>query len=277
LSNGTSDGVARRFGPARLARKTQLVYADLWERHVLPRLRGHRSGRITPKIIERFQADLRDAGLGDPTIIMVLALLQGVLTRAVMSGRIPSNPVAVISKPPSGLSLGETKETKTRRSRSVRILAPLERDLEEWKSASAANARITSSSLVETGCRGATTTTGTGGSASSDHLRAPLAFVCRGPTTFVTRSSRSCSRRDANVLDIAGQAGRAPSPTYDLHGPLVAGLDASEKRRAEDIIFLPFKSATRKRRAPMTPQVPRNQTIRPHERPDRGRAARARR
>jgi hypothetical protein len=40
-----------------------------------------------------------------------------------------------------------------------------------------------------------------------------------------------------NVLDVAGQAGHAPSLTYDVYGHPIADLDTSEKRSAEDIVF----------------------------------------
>jgi len=79
---------------------------------VLPELGGYELRRLTPALIERFQADLRRQGVGDPTIIKTLTLLQGMLQRAIVWGRITSNPVAPIRKPAQ------------RRSRTVRVIPP---------------------------------------------------------------------------------------------------------------------------------------------------------
>jgi hypothetical protein len=95
-----------------LARKTREVYADLWDRHILGRLGGAELRRIAPEVVESFRAELRKAGVGDPTILKTLALLQGILQRAVVWRRIRSNPVAAIKKPPQ------------RRKRVVRPIAP---------------------------------------------------------------------------------------------------------------------------------------------------------
>jgi integrase len=63
-------------------------------------------------VIESFQAELRQEGVGEPTILKTLTLLQGMLRRAVVWGRIPSNPVAPIRKPAQ------------KRARAVRPIAP---------------------------------------------------------------------------------------------------------------------------------------------------------
>jgi integrase len=78
----------------------------------LPRLGGVELRRITPAAIADFADDLRRADVGDATSGKVLSLLQGVLGRAVVLGRISSNPVAVIRKPAQG------------RLRAVRPLTP---------------------------------------------------------------------------------------------------------------------------------------------------------
>ena len=138
-------------------------------------------------------------GVGQETIRKTLALLQGVLERAIEWGHLQANPVRVIRKPPQtrrrsvrplapatveairgrllrggrkrdavlvsvlayaglrpgealalrwsdvrdsvllverALALGELQDTKTRRSRTVRILRPLAADLAEWRMAS---------------------------------------------------------------------------------------------------------------------------------------------
>ena len=101
------------YAEPNLSRKTLVMYASVWDRYVLPRLGGYELRRVTPAIIERFQADLRREGVGDPTIIKTMTLLQGMLQRAVVWGRIASNPVAPVRKPTQ------------RRSRAVRVIAPI--------------------------------------------------------------------------------------------------------------------------------------------------------
>jgi integrase len=83
-----------------LAPKTLQVYAALWDRHVLPRIGGLRLSELTPLAAQSFQAELRSAGLGDPTIIKTMSLLQNVLARAVAWQQIALNPIAAVTKPP---------------------------------------------------------------------------------------------------------------------------------------------------------------------------------
>ena len=186
----------RVYARPTLAPKTLLVYADAWDRHVLPRLGGLSLRELTPRVVEGFQSDLRAARVGDPMVVKVMTLLQGVLQRAVVWERIPSNPVASVRKPPQrrsrvvrplspssvedvrasllrcnrladatlvsalayaglrpgealalrwadvqeqtlviekAVSLGVEKTTKTRQTRTVRLLAPLATDLAEWR------------------------------------------------------------------------------------------------------------------------------------------------
>lgn len=79
--------------------RTRESYAGVWERHLRGRL-GHLPLRdITPAVVEDTAAQLKDAKVGDPTIIKALGFLQGVMKRAVVRGHIPANPVREISKP----------------------------------------------------------------------------------------------------------------------------------------------------------------------------------
>lgn len=95
-----------------LSDRTRRSYAGMWDRHVLPRLGGHRLRDIQPEMLERFRADLQEAGVGEPTVYRVLALLQGVMQRAVEWQRIRSNPVRLVRKP------------RISRIREVRPLSP---------------------------------------------------------------------------------------------------------------------------------------------------------
>jgi integrase len=177
------------YARPNLAGHTLAYYARAWDIHVLPRLGELELRQLTPAVIAGFAAELRRDGIGDSTVRKVLSLLQGVLSRAVILGRLQVNPVAAVRKPAQrrkravrplapaaveqlrqqvpterdatlvsvlaysglrpgealaltwahigertilverSLALGELKETKTRSTRSVRLLAPLRSDL----------------------------------------------------------------------------------------------------------------------------------------------------
>jgi integrase len=101
------------YAVPNLAARTLRSYAGLWDRHVLPRLGPMRLSAITPEVIERFRVELEADGVGQPTIYRALALLQGILRRAVEWRRIGHNPVKAVQKP------------KVRRHREVRPLPPI--------------------------------------------------------------------------------------------------------------------------------------------------------
>ena len=90
-----AEGWWKLYAVPNLAARTLRSYAGLWDRHVLPRLGSMR------------------LSVGQPTIYRALALLQGVLRRAVEWRRIGHNPVKAVQKP------------KVRRHREVRPLPPI--------------------------------------------------------------------------------------------------------------------------------------------------------
>jgi integrase len=101
-SRVTLDEFARewwqRYASTELARKTQERYAAMWDLHVLPRLGAVQLSELTPGIVDAFQAELRSAGIGEPTIRKTLALLQAICREAVTWGRVASNPVKPVRK-----------------------------------------------------------------------------------------------------------------------------------------------------------------------------------
>ncbi len=90
----------RLYAVPNLAPKTLKVYADLWDRYVLPRLGGYPLRNLTPEVLARFRADLAAAGVGDPTIRKLMSIVQGVLQRAVEWHRLTTNPARAVRKPP---------------------------------------------------------------------------------------------------------------------------------------------------------------------------------
>lgn len=168
----------------------------MWDTHILPRLGALALRELTPEVLNRFRLELEAAGVGRVSVRKALTLLQGVLQRACEWGRLTTNPVRAVPKPPTGraravtplppetveairhwllrrdlirdatlvsvlayaglrpgealaltwarvrertllvegaVSLGEIADTKTRRRRTVALLAPLAHDLAEWR------------------------------------------------------------------------------------------------------------------------------------------------
>jgi integrase len=289
----------RLYAVPNLEPKTLKVYADLWDRYVLPRLGGYPLRNLTPQIIARFRADLAAAGVGDPTIRKLMSIVQGVLQRAVEWQRLNTNPARAVRKPPQrrmrrieppapfavermrarfrangrlrdatlvcllayaglrpgealalewrdigertiiverALALGAVKETKTRQTRSVRLLAPLASDLAEWRLACG---RPDERTLVFPGAEG---------QPWSDHHWRNWRKRVYAPAATEAQLDRSppydlrhafCSLLIAeglSVVEIAQHAGHSPAMTLDTYGHVIEELAGTERRPAEDVI-----------------------------------------
>lgn len=302
----------RLYAVPNLAPKTLKVYADLWDRYVLPRLGGYPLRNVTPEVIARFRADLGIAGVGDPTIRKLMSIVQGVLQRAVEWQRLSTNPVRAVRKPPQrrirrieppapfaveqmrarlrangrfrdavlvcvlayaglrpgealalewrqigertilvegAVALGAVKETKTRQTRSVRLLAPLASDLAEWRLASG---RPDDRTLVFPGAEG---------QPWLDHawrnwrkrVYAPVATAAQldGSRPYDLRHA-FCSLLIAegqSIVEIAQHAGHSPAMTLATYAHVIDELAGSERRPAEDVIREARERATSQARA----------------------------
>jgi integrase len=286
----------RTYARPNLAAHTLVYYARTWDKHVLPRLGEYELRRITPAVIAEFADELRGDRVGDATVRKVLSLLQGVLGRAVVLGRIRANPVVPIRKPTQGrrravrpltptsveqlrrlmptdqdatlvsvlayaglrpgealaltwgdvgertilversLALGEVKETKTRRTRCVRLLAPLRSDLktlrmrrgrpadeklifprpdgEPWRDTDWRNWRRRVFQPA----------------ADAVGLEATRPYNLRH--SFV--SLLIAERR--SIVDVARQAGHSPSMALDTYGHVFDELEDAEPAPAEEMI-----------------------------------------
>jgi integrase len=112
LSEFMEDAYWRSYALQNLKPGTRETYLQTWAKHILPRLGGFELREITPAVVEDFRTQLHEAGAGDPTVIKAMTLLQGIMKRAVVRGRVPSNPVREVDKP------------KQRRVRKPQPLAP---------------------------------------------------------------------------------------------------------------------------------------------------------
>lgn len=117
-----------------LAPRTLEVYAGVWDRHVLPRLGAMPLRDLTPETIVRFRAGLAADGIGNPTALKALAMLQGVLQRAVEWQRIPANPARGVRKPPQ--------------ARTVVLNPPAPRQVEQIRALLLARKRSRDATLV---------------------------------------------------------------------------------------------------------------------------------
>jgi integrase len=83
-----------KYARASLKPSTLASYAYVLDRWIVPYLGRLRLRDISRETIDEYRAQLRAAGAGTPTINRALAILQGVLRRAVEWRRLPSNPVS---------------------------------------------------------------------------------------------------------------------------------------------------------------------------------------
>ncbi len=82
-----------------LAPKTRQVYKSLLKNHLTPKLSGTELRRINTRKVSGLQAQMLKDGVGRETTRKTIALLQGMLERAVEWGRIPYNPARSVKKP----------------------------------------------------------------------------------------------------------------------------------------------------------------------------------
>lgn len=81
--------------------ETRQTYAGQLDRRVIPRWGDMEVRRVTPRAVEEWMDDLRRQGTGAPTVRTALAVLSGVMERAITDGEIDSNPVRAVRWPTS--------------------------------------------------------------------------------------------------------------------------------------------------------------------------------
>lgn len=288
-----------------LAPKTRSIYLHVWSKHAHPRLAGYRLRDITPAVMVDFRAQLTRQGVGDPTIIKTLTMLQGVFSFAVLRDAITQNPVDKVKKPPQtrtrepvvlaperveamrrhlledrrraagvrpprGHPVGLRDATmisvlayagprpgeqlalrwshvqrrvlrlyapKTKRERTVRVLAPLAEDLAEYRAAcgnpddsALVFPRTDGTEWVETDWR---------------NWRADVFYAARDaaglPTELVPYDLRHSFvslliAEGQSVLEVARQAGHSPQTCLRTYAHLFDGFDSSERTSAEALI-----------------------------------------
>jgi len=89
----------RVYAKPNLERNILKNYAQLWNKHALPRLGDLRLRDVTPRVVADFRLDLERAGVAPAAVRKTLAVLQSMLQRAVEWERIRSNPVRAVRRP----------------------------------------------------------------------------------------------------------------------------------------------------------------------------------
>lgn len=82
-----------------LAKGTRDSYRNVYEKHISPRLGARGLRELTPKVLTRFRADLERAGVGVATIRKALAVVQSILSIAIVEEHLELNPMAAVAKP----------------------------------------------------------------------------------------------------------------------------------------------------------------------------------
>ena len=105
------------YAVVNLERNTLKTYATVWNRHLLPRIGELELRAVTPRVVATLRSDLERDGVGAPTVLKALVILQSVLSRAVEWQRVQVNAAAAVRKP------------RPARRRAINALAPLQVEL----------------------------------------------------------------------------------------------------------------------------------------------------
>jgi integrase len=200
-----------------------------------PQRRARRVEPPSPLAVERMRARLRAEGrLRDATLVCLLAYagLRPGEALALQWEHVGERRILV----ENALALGNVKETKTRQTRSVRLLTPLATDLAEWRLACG---RPDPKTFVFPGH---------GDQPWADHdwrnwRKRVYAAVAgdaglNAPRPYDLRHA-FCSLLIAeglSVVEIAQQAGHSPTMTLETYGHVIEELAGTERRPAEVVI-----------------------------------------
>jgi integrase len=229
-----------RANPARAVRKPP----QRRERAVRP---------LPPATVERIRARLLDQGhTRDAALVSVLAYagLRPSEALALSWGHVRERTILV----ERGVVLGQLRTTKTGRTRTVRLLAPLAADLHEWR---IARGRPPEDELVFPGQRG--------GAWSDDAWRywrrrifgpATKAAGIDGPVRPYDLRHSFVSlliAEGANVVEVARQAGHSPAVTLSTYAHLFDEREPGQ-RSAEDEIRAARHALRHQRRTRFVPE-----------------------
>ena len=202
---------------------------------------------FAPDQVERLRAHLLEHGLRRDAVLVSLLAYAGLRPGEALAltwGHVRERTILV----ERALALGELKTTKTGRTRTVRLLAPLAADLSEWR---IAQGRPQDKALVFPAL--------SGGVWSDDAWRywrrrifgqAARAVGLEHARPYDLRHSfvSLLLAEGANVVEVARQAGHSPTMTLSTYAHLFEELDGADRTSAENRI----RQARRTRFVPET-------------------------
>ena len=288
----------RLYAEPNLARSTQQGYAILWDRHVLPRLGGYAVRDLSPRVLQKFRAELEDDGVGPAAVEVARHPARRAGPRGRVE-RIASNPASAVRSPSAkrsrtvtplapaaieimrrslvaegrlgdatlvsvlayaglrpgealaltwdhvgkrtllvegAVSLGELKETKTGRSRSVLLAGLLRQDLAEWRLAAG---RPAGDQLVFPG-KGGEPWSPSAWKNWRRRIFAPAAEAAGHPSARpydLRHSFVSLLIHDGrSVVEVARQAGHAPTMTLSTYAHVFDEFTPEDRIPIEDQI-----------------------------------------
>ncbi len=194
----------QKYASVELAAATLATNRVHWNRYVLPKLGGRQLVVLAhqPEIVQEFKAEMVAEGVGDPTIKRTLAVLSGVLGKAVEWNRISTNPVSTVRKP------------SAKRSRVVRPLVP--EVVERLRSAmSGAMDRTLVSVLAYSGVRPGEALALEDADVGVKTISVTRALKLDGPGDTKTHKGRTVSLLSSLADDLAGIPGGLIFPGHD--------------------------------------------------------------
>jgi integrase len=237
----------RLYATPNLASRTLRSYAHLWDRHVLPRLGSMRLAAITPEVVERYRAPIqverlrevvatrRKHGARDAVMLSLLAYA-GLRPQEALALRWGDVRERTLLVEKAGDGQGGVKGTKTGQARTVRLLAPLARDLAEWRElrGSPGDDEL----LFPTPSGGIWNDTAWQTWHRDAWLPARKATGLNGARPYDLRHSfvSLLIHEGRSVVDVARQAGHSPTMTLDVYAHVLDEFDIAERVSAEDRI-----------------------------------------
>jgi integrase len=197
--------------------------------------RRHVVRPMAPAVVEQVRSHLLARGdMRSATLVSVLAYA-GVRpgeALALTFGDVRQRTILV----ERSVSLGEVKETKTGRLRSVRLLPPLADDLTAWRTACSSPS---DDALIFATAEGGPWTQHGWRNWARNHFRpAAAAAGVEGARAYDLRHS-FCSLllyEGRTIVEVARQAGHAPSMSLDTYQHVMDELDGAERVPAEEQI-----------------------------------------
>jgi integrase len=188
---------------------------------------------IPPEIVEGMRADFIAAGRTEDALLVCVLAYSGVRPGEALAltwGMVGTRRLLI----ESCVSLGQVKETKTGRARTVRLMQPLADDLLAYR---AQCSRVRDSDLIFPGQEGAPWSESAWRNwRRRNFAKAAAAVDLRGARPYDLRHSfvSLLIAEGRGVIDVARQAGHSPTMALDVYGHVFDDWDPADRISAEE-------------------------------------------